>query len=310
MPNPVRLKELAQKGDLLTGGHRSCAGCSCATALRQTVLAAEDPVVISFATGCMEVSTTIYPYTAWKVPYIHSAFENAAATISGVEAAYKASKRQGRADKPVKFIAFGGDGGSYDIGIQAISGAMERGHDILYICYNNGAYMNTGIQRSSATPRGAQTTTDPIGAKSYGKQQYPKDLTAIIAAHGVPYVAQSTPAHHLDFMKKVRRALETPGPSFINVLASCNRGWRIPTEKSIEILRIAADSCIWPIYEVADGKTIINYTPKEKLPVEEWLKPQGRFSHLFKEENRWVVAELQQQVDARWNRLQKLAAME
>lgn len=309
MANPVRLKELAKKEDLLTAGHRSCAGCACATALRQTLLAAEDPVVVAFATGCMEVSTTIYPYTAWKVPYIHSAFENVAATISGVEAAYQSLRRQGKYDKTVKFIAFGGDGASYDIGIQAISGAMERGHDFLYICYNNGAYMNTGIQRSSATPRGAHTTTHPSGSQSYGKTQYPKDLTEIIAAHDVPYVAQSTPAHHLDFMKKVRKALETEGPTFINILASCNRGWRMKPEDSIEILRIAADTCFWPIYEVEKGKYTINYTPKEKKPVEEWMRPQGRYAHLFASQNEHIIPEIQEHIDQRWERLQKLAAL-
>jgi len=309
MANPVRLKELAAKGDLLTGGHRSCAGCACATILRQAVLAAEDPVVVGFATGCMEVSTTIYPYSAWKVPYIHSAFENVAATVAGVEAAYQSFRRQKKYDRRVRFIAFGGDGGSYDIGIQAISGAMERGHDMLYICYNNGAYMNTGIQRSSATPRGATTTTAPAGRASYGKAQYPKDLTEIMVAHGIPYVAQSTPAHYMDFMKKVRRALEIDGPTFINVLGSCNRGWRIPTEQSIEILRVAANTCFWPLYEVDHGKYAITHKPAEKRPIEDWLKPQGRYAHLFKPENQHLLPELQQEVDARWERLLKLAAL-
>jgi pyruvate ferredoxin oxidoreductase beta subunit len=310
MANPIRMKELAARGDLLTGGHRACAGCACATAVRQAMMAAEDPVVVAFATGCMEVSTTIYPYTAWKVPYIHSCFENAAATASGVEAAYQAFRRQGKIDKKVKFIAFGGDGGSYDIGIQSISGAMERGHDMLYICYNNGAYMNTGIQRSSATPRGASTTTAPPGKGSYGKKEYPKDLTEIIVAHGVPYVAQSTPAHHLDFMKKVRRALEIEGPTFINVLASCNRGWRIPSEQSIDILRLAADSCFWPIYEVENGRYKINYRPREKKPILEWLKAQKRYEHLFRKgDNTGLFEEMQRDVDARWDRLQRLEAL-
>ncbi len=309
MANPVRLKDLATRPDLLTGGHRSCAGCACATALRQILLAAEDPVVIGMATGCMEVSTTIYPYTAWKVPFIHSAFENAAATISGAEVAYRALKKKGKIEKKIKFIAIGGDGGSYDIGIQSISGAMERGHDMLYICYNNEAYMNTGIQRSSATPMGAHTTTDPAGKKSYGKKQYPKDLTEIMVAHGIPYVAQSTPAHYRDFMTKVRKALEIEGPTFINILASCNRGWRIKPELSIEILRIAADTLFWPIYEVENGKYKINYRPKEKRPIEDWLKPQGRYAHLFKPENQWVIEEMQKQVDANWERLEKLASL-
>jgi pyruvate ferredoxin oxidoreductase beta subunit len=183
------LKELSNKEILISSGHRACAGCGFPIIIKQALLAAENPVVVACATGCMEVCTTIYPYTAWKVPFIHNAFENAASTLSGVEAAYKSLSRQGKLDKKIDFIAFGGDGGTYDIGFQALSGAMERGHNMLYICYDNQAYMNTGIQRSSATPRGANTTTSPAGTESYGKKQYRKDLSAVMVAHEIPYVA-------------------------------------------------------------------------------------------------------------------------
>jgi pyruvate ferredoxin oxidoreductase beta subunit len=269
--------------------------------------AIDDPVVIANATGCLEVATTIYPYTAWRVPWIHNAFENAASTISGVEAAYRSLVRQGKIpDQNVKFLAFGGDGGTYDIGIQALSGAVERGHQFLYICYDNGAYMNTGIQRSSATPHGAHTTTSPAGKVIPGKQGYRKDLTAVMAAHDIPYVAQAAPSQWRDLMKKTRKAVDCGGPAFMNVLSSCNRGWRHGTDETIEVTQLALDTCYWPLFEVEDGEWQLTYKPKEKLPVETWLKRQGRFRHLFRPENRYVIDELQAEVDRRWKRLLKL----
>ncbi|MBR3627833.1 MAG: pyruvate ferredoxin oxidoreductase, partial [Elusimicrobia bacterium] len=189
----ANLKELSKNAERVTGGHRLCAGCGAGVVARQTLIAAENmPVVVVSATGCLEVSTSVFPYTSWKTPFFHSAFENSAATCSGVEAAYKSLVRQGKIkDEPIRFIAFGGDGGTYDIGLQSLSGAMERGHRMLYVCYNNEAYMNTGIQRSSATPQGASATTSPVGKVKQGKEQPKKDLTAIIAAHNVPYAAQA-----------------------------------------------------------------------------------------------------------------------
>ncbi len=305
MSTPLRLKELSKKEELLTGGHRLCAGCGAPIAVRQVLLASEVPVVVANATGCLEVSTTIYPYTAWRVPWIHTAFENAAATISGVESMYRALKKKGKIDRKIKFIAFGGDGGTYDIGFQSLSGAMERGHDIVYICYDNGAYMNTGIQRSSATPLGANTTTSPAGKVMPGKLQPRKNLTKIMAAHGIPYVAQTTPAHWRDLMTKVRKALEVDGPAFINVLAHCNRGWRTGTNTIIQDLKLAVDTCFWPIYEYENGKLTINYKPKEKKPVVEFLKTQGRFKHLFSPENEHLLQQIQELVDREWEALLK-----
>ncbi len=305
MSTPLRLKELSRKEELLTGGHRLCAGCGAPIAVRQVLLAAEVPVVVANATGCLEVSTTIYPYTAWRVPWIHTAFENAAATLSGVETMYRALKKKGKIDRKIKFIAFGGDGGTYDIGFQSLSGAMERGHDIVYICYDNGAYMNTGIQRSSATPFGANTTTSPAGKVIPGKLQHRKNLTRIMAAHGIPYVAQTTPAHWRDLMTKVRKALEVDGPAFINVLAHCNRGWRTGTNTTIQDLKLAVETCFWPLYEYENGKLTINYKPKEKRPVVEFLKTQGRFKHLFSPENEHLLKEIQDYVDREWERLLK-----
>jgi pyruvate ferredoxin oxidoreductase beta subunit len=304
MATKLTPKELAKQEDRLSPGHRLCAGCGAPIIVRQMLAAIDEPVVLANATGCLEVGTTIYPYTAWRVPWIHNAFENAAATISGVEAAYRSLVRQGKIkEQNVKFIAFGGDGGTYDIGLQSLSGAVERGHRFLYVCYDNGAYMNTGIQRSSATPYGANTTTSPVGSVIPGKQQFRKDLTAIMAAHGMPYVAQAAPSQWRDLMKKTRAAVSCGGPAFMNVIASCNRGWRHGTDETIEITQLAVDTCYWPLYEVVDGEWRLSYKPKDKRPVEEWLKRQGRFRHLFRPENRHMIDEFQAEVDRSWARL-------
>ncbi|MCL6518256.1 MAG: pyruvate ferredoxin oxidoreductase [Armatimonadetes bacterium] len=306
----ANLKELAKKGELLSGGHRACAGCTFPTIIRQALAATDTPVVVGAATGCMSVATTIFPFSAWRVPFIHSAFENVAATISGVEAAYRSLKKQGKLDKEIRFIAFGGDGGTYDIGLQSLSGAMERGHRMLYICYNNEAYMNTGIQRSSATPLGAETTTSPVGKASYGKKQRSKDLTAIMVAHNIPYCAQASPSHWNDFVTKVQKALNTDGPTFINVLSPCRLGWAFPPEKAIQIARDAVNSCYWPLYEVENGKYRLTYKPKEKLPITEFLKEQTKYRHLMKPENQWIIEEIQKEVDTQWERLLKMAESE
>jgi pyruvate ferredoxin oxidoreductase beta subunit len=305
MATPLSLKELSKKEVLLTAGHRMCAGCGAPTVVKMVLLASDYPVVASNATGCLEVSTCISEYTAWKIPWIHNAFENAAATLSGVEAMYNSLKRQGKIDKEIKFIAFGGDGGTYDIGFQSLSGAMERGHDMLYVCYDNGAYMNTGIQRSSATPFGADTTTCPAGSAVAGKPQERKDLTKIMAAHGIPYVAQASPSNWSDLMKKVRKALEIKGPKFMNVIAPCNRGWRSRTDDSILLSRLAVETCYWPLYEIENGVTKVTVKPKEKKPLVDFLKPQGRFKHLFAPENEALLKHAQEQIDRNWERLLK-----
>jgi pyruvate ferredoxin oxidoreductase beta subunit len=304
MATKLTPKELAKHGDRLAPGHRLCAGCGASIAVRQMLAAIDEPVVLGNATGCLEVATTIYPYTAWRVPWMHNAFENAASTVSGVEAAYRSLVHQGKIpDQDVKFIAFGGDGGTYDIGLQALSGAMERGHHMLYVCYDNGAYMNTGIQRSSATPYGAHTTTSPAGEAIPGKMQFRKDLAAIMAGHNIPYVAQAAPSQWRDLMQKTRKAVNNGGPAFMNVLASCNRGWRHPTDQTIPITQLAVDTCWWPLFEVENGEWRLTYKPKEKIPVVEWLKLQGRFRHLFTPQNEHMIAEIQAEVDRRWEQL-------
>lgn len=299
----ANIKTLAMRPDRLVSGHRACAGCAAPIVARQVLLATENPVVVGLATGCLEVTTTIYPYTAWRTPLIHSAFENVAATISGVETAYRSLKKQGKIDKEIRFIAFGGDGGTYDIGLQSLSGALERGHRMLYVCYDNGAYENTGIQRSSATPRGASTTTSPAGKVQPGKKQPRKDLTAIAAAHNIPYVAQASIGFWHDLNRKVEKALAVDGPAFINVLSPCRLGWGIPPEETIEIAKEAVETCFWPLYEVENGQWRLTYRPKEKKSYVEWMKRQGRFKHLFKEGNEALLADLQAEVDQRWAEL-------
>ena len=300
------LKENLMREERLAGGHRMCAGCGSPIAIRTVLRQLEpgDKAVVTGATSCMEVSTFMYPYTAWKESFIHNAFENAAATCSGVETAYRALKKQGKLDDTYKFIAFGGDGGTYDIGFQSLSGAMERGHDMVYVCYDNEAYMNTGIQRSSSTPRFADTTTTPQGKVIPGKIQNKKDLTKIMVAHGIPYVAQTTfIGNFKDICEKAHKAIYTPGPAFLNVMAPCPRGWRYPSEDLMKICKAAVETCVWPLFEVVEGKYYLSYEPKNKLPVEEYLKLQGRFAHLFKPGNEWMIEAFQQEVDRRWENL-------
>ena len=313
MPEPIRinLREIVRNEERLAQGHRLCAGCGEPTALRQILHAINEPVVISTATGCLEISTSGYPYSSWNVPWIHSAFENASTTIAGVEAAYKALKRSGKIpeDKKITFLAVGGDGASYDIGLQWISGCLERGHKFVYICFNNEAYMNTGIQRSSATPRGAHTTTSPAGDVLPGKTQWRKPFTKIMAAHDIPYVAQTAPHNYRDLMMKVKKAVAADGPAVLNIMTPCPRGWRYASDETLSLTKLAADTCYWPLYEVDHGKLIVNYRPKEKLPVTDWLKAQGRFSHLFRPAYAWLVEEIQAKVDQEWDRLLKEEAI-
>lgn len=300
----INLKHISIQQDLLAPGHRLCAGCAETIVVRQVLHAVRSPVVVAVPTGCLEVSTTPYPYTSWRVPWIHSAFENVASTLAGVETMYRSLVKQGKIeDSGIKFIAFAGDGATYDIGLQFLSGAIERGHKFLYVCLNNEAYMNTGIQRSSATPLGAWTTTTPVGSAIPGKREKRKDVTAIIAAHDIPYVAQAAPHAWRDLMTKAQKAIAADGPSFINVLSPCHRGWRYPSEETIAISRLAAETCIWPLYEVVDGDWKLNYRPSPKKPITDWLKSQGRFQHLLDPENRHAVDALQQAVDREWARL-------
>lgn len=289
-------------------GHSLCSGCGLPIAVRTILNSIDGPVVASNATGCLEVATTRFPTSAWNINWIHNAFENAGATIAGVESAYRSLKSKGKVDEDIDFVAFAGDGGTYDIGLQSLSGALERGHDFTYVTLDNGAYMNTGIQRSSATPKGASTTTEPAGKEKVGKDRKRKNLTEIVAAHDIPYVGQASISNLMDLSDKAEKAFSKDGPTFLNVLSTCQLGWRIPEEKSIEVAQKGVDTCFWPLYEVDEGEYNITYEPREKLPVEEWLEPQKRFAALFKEENSKVIDEIQEDTDEDWEKLQKKAS--
>lgn len=290
----------------------SCAGCPIGLVARTVLGGTEDEVVATSATGCLEVTTTIYPNTSWKVPFIHSVFANAGATISGIEAAYKilAKKNPARFKKPVKLVAFGGDGGTYDIGLQALSGALERGHDFLYVCYDNGAYMNTGNQRSGATPLGADTETTPFGKDSFGKDIRRKNIIDIVAAHHIPYVATANVGFLDDFKRKVKKAFQISGPKFILVFSPCPNQWKFQPQETINIAKLATETSFWPLYEIEEGRYQINYEPRQHIPVEEFCRTQGRFKHIFQRKDKEkILGLIQKEVDAEWQRIGKLAQM-
>ncbi len=284
----------------LRGGHALCQGCGIPLVVRTVLDTIETPKVVISATGCLEVATTRYPTTAWNVPWLHVAFENAAAVASGVETAYRALRRRNGLpqNSPLTFVVFAGDGGTYDIGLQALSGALERGHRFVFVCYDNEAYMNTGVQRSGATPFGASTTTSPLG-----KTQERKDMTAIAVAHHIPYVAQAAAVKWDDLSRKAERAAKAEGPAFLNVLSDCPLGWGHEPRDAFAIQRAAVDTCFWPLYEVVDGRYRLTYEPDEKLPIDAWLRPQKRFAHLFAPDANGRVDEIQRRVDAEWDAL-------
>ena len=259
----------------LESGHRACQGCGEALAARLVMECAGPDVMIANATGCLEVFTTAWPQSAWRVPWVHSLFENAAAVASGMESAMKAK------GKNTKVLAFGGDGGTYDIGFQALSGMLERYHNILYVCYDNEAYMNTGIQRSSSTPHAATTTTSPAGKERMGKRHLKKDLLSIIAAHHIPYSASASVAFPADLQRKVRYAMGIDGPTFMVVHSPCPLGWRHASELTIEVARRAVECGLFPLVEIERG-AITNVMPIRNVrPVKDYLELQGRFSHLM-----------------------------
>jgi len=291
-------------------GHSACAGCAFPTIVRTVLGEAKDEVVVANATGCLEVTSTLYPYTAWKTPWIHNAFENAAATLSGAEKAYEILKRKGKTDKKIKFVAFGGDGGTYDIGLQSLSGALERGHNFLYVLYDNEGYMNTGNQRSSATPYGAATETTPAGRASFGKTEVRKNLMDIVAAHHIPYAAQANVAFLPDLKKKAQKALAVEGPSFLSVFSPCTNNWKFPTSQYVNIAKLATETNFWPLYEIENGKHKITWEPTTPKPLTEFLKTQGRFKHLFSEKNKPVVEEMQQIANKEFARLVNLTEKE
>jgi pyruvate ferredoxin oxidoreductase beta subunit len=306
-------KDIAEKPELFLSGHRACAGCAPATVLRLIMKATRGPTIVTEATGCMEVASTIYPYTSWATPWLHTAFETAGANASGIEAALKILKKKGRIkNEQVDVVAFAGDGGTYDIGIQALSGAVERGHDFLFVLYDNEAYMNTGIQRSGGTPYGASTTTSQAGKAVPGKLEQKKPIADIMVAHDMPYVATAAPYYWKDLIMKARKGIEVNGPAFLHVFAPCPRGWRSDQSKSIELTRLAVETCVFPLWEAINGEyqlstpsKVIALAPQKKKPVREYLQAQGRFRHLFTPQNEKMLDEIQRRTDEKWQRLLK-----
>lgn len=295
-------KKLTEK---LAPGHSTCAGCGIPAIVRTVLDEVKDPVVVINGTGCLEVTTTLYPYSAWKVPYIHTLFENTGATAAGVETAYRALKKKGKLKEEMKFVAFAGDGGTYDIGLQSLSGAMERGHKFLYVCYDNQGYMNTGGQRSSATPFAAATNTTQASTVDVGNDLARKDMMQIVAAHGVKYLAQANVFYQDDLRRKVQKALAVDGPSFLLVLQPCTNEWKYPTSQYAHYGQMATETNFWPLYEIENGEYLLNYAPQDPRPVEDFLKGQGRFKHLFRKEHAETLKEVQRRVDAKWDELFK-----
>jgi pyruvate ferredoxin oxidoreductase beta subunit len=291
--------------EFLAEGHNFCTGCGEALAIRLAMKALGENVIMAMATGCDEVCTTPLPYTSWRVPWMHTLFENTAAEISGVEAGLKILMKKGRMpERDIKCVAMAGDGGTSDIGIQALSGAFERAHDFLYICLDNEAYMNTGIQRSSATPYGASTTTAPAGKFSIGQITRKKNIVAIAAAHDIAYVATACPSYRFDLMKKVRKGAELKGPAYVHILSPCPTGWRYSSDLTIEIGQLAVQTGIFPLYEIEDGRYRLNADPPKLKPIEEYLKLQGRYRHLTGEE----IERIQQMVNEDYAKLKEKVA--
>jgi len=290
--------------------HRLCPGCPAGVIASTIMEVIPEPLVVVLATSCLEVGTTIYPNTAWQVPTIHSAFANSASTASGIARAKRIlltkskkhleiSKLYPYLNENLKIVVFAGDGGTYDIGLQSLSGMAERGEDVLYICYNNQAYMNTGAQRSSATPFGATTSTTP----EIGKKKYPKRMTEIMMAHHIPYVAQAAYGFWDDLKQKIKEALEVKGPKYIEILSPCISGWHIEAKDTVNIARLIVETGYWPLFVCKKDKLKLTYQPQKLLSLEEWFKVDPRFHFLLKDKNK--IKKLQEKVKKEWKKWQK-----
>jgi pyruvate ferredoxin oxidoreductase beta subunit len=301
----VYVPRLVTKRENFAPGHRACIGCGEALAVRLACKALGQKVIVVTATGCIEIISSQLPYTSWRVPWIHTLFENTAAVAAGIESGLKILMKKGRiAQEEITVVAMAGDGGTSDIGIQALSGALERGHNFLYLCFDNEAYMNTGIQRSSATPFGASTTTSPAGKVSIGQVTWKKNMPAIAAAHNIPYVATACPSYPIDLMAKVEKGAKTPGPAYVHILSVCPTGWRCATDLTVRIGRLAVETGIFPLYEVENGKYKLNFDFPKLRPVTDYMKLQGRFRHLSED----VINKIQQRVSAEYAELKEKAS--
>jgi len=294
---------LVEKAEYFASGHRACQGCAEALAVRMVMKALGRDTIVAMSTGCMEIISSPLPTTAWQVPWIHVAFENSSAVVSGCEVGMKALMRKGKLPKKkINFVAMGGDGATAAIGMGQLSGALERGLVMIYVCYDNEAYMNTGIQRSSSTPWGASTTTSPAGKKSIGQHTQKKDMAKIAIAHNVPYVATACSSFPFDLMDKVKKAAAIPGPAYLHVLSVCPTGWRIQPEEAIKYGRMAVDCCVFPLYEYENGKYRLTYQPAHIQTVNEYIKGQGRFRHLTPAD----IEAIQARTTAEYEKLLKL----
>lgn len=288
-------------------GHRACIGCGEVLALRLVCKALGKDVIIANATGCMEIVSSPFPHTSWQVPWIHTLFENTAAVASGIAGAVQVLRRKGKlSEKEITVVGMGGDGGTSDIGLQALSGALERGHDFIYVCFDNEAYMNTGIQRSSATPYGAMTTTSPPGKVSIGQKTWKKNMPAIAVAHDIPYVATANPSYPRDLITKVQKAKSIRGPKYLHVYSVCPTGWRSAPDLSIRLGKLAVETGVFPLYEVENGNYRLTKNPSKLKPVNEYLKMQGRFRHLTEA----LREEIQKKLDQDYAQLKKKASEE
>ncbi len=298
----IYVPRLVTKKENFAPGHRACIGCGEALAVRLACKALGQNAIIANATGCMEIVSSQLPYTSWRIPWIHTLFENTAAVASGIEAGLKMLMKKGRiAQQEITVVAMAGDGGTSDIGLQALSGALEREHNFLYICFDNEAYMNTGIQRSSATPYGASTTTSPAGKESIGQVTWKKNMPAIVAAHNIPYVATACPSYPFDLMAKVEKGASTPGPAYVHILSVCPTGWRCATDLTIRMGRLAVETGIFPLYEIENGKYRLNFDFPQLRPVTDYMKLQGRFRHLSED----IINKIQQRVSAEYAELKE-----
>ncbi len=290
----MNTKEITNQEELFVSGHRACHGCGMAIAVRHILKATGKNVIVVTPTGCLETFTSPFGYSPWRVPWIHHLFENGPAIATGVVAALKA---QGRDDTRV--LAIGGDGSTFDIGFGALSGMLERGDDVLYICADNGAYMNTGGQRSGASPLYSATTTDPAGRSSVGKFQMKKDIPTIVAAHGVPYVATASVAYLKDLEKKIKKAMTYHGPRYIQIDSTCPSVWGFPSDRTLEVGRLAVECGITPLFEMENGEITKVRKIKKKISIEDYLKTQKRFRHLFAgDQGREALKEIQDLADA------------
>jgi len=302
----IFVPRLLESKEYFSAGHRACQGCGETISLRHILKAIGRNVIMVNATGCSEIISSPFPQTAWHVPWIHVAFENAAAVASGVESGLKALMRKGRIpEQKICVLAVGGDGATADIGFQALSGAMERGHTMLYVCLDNEAYMNTGIQRSSATPFGASTTTSPHGKLSIGQKTWKKNLPEIMVAHEIPYVATASPSYPFDLIRKIQKGATVQGPAYVHVLTVCPTGWRSATDQTVLLGRMAAENGIFPIYEVENGRYTINVDPVTLKPIKDYLRLQGRFRHLSDED----VKSIEKRVHENFEKLRKKVSL-